>query len=389
MTSKESRERRERAELKVLYLIQLWSDTFMMYEDTFPQFLAAYRLLRKEGVKFPERDPATRFMLSSMGLDSPMFDYLEQVSGVPQHSSKSGPISKTKDEQKPAADPAEARLRNEAERMFRKFTGGNIGVVSREKNQKSLAGVTLGATDIEVIKSYMQIIDEVCVNADKLADMKTEIAYEMFKYCLAMHARCMNIVAAKSAHGVIHQMDVLLSLSEDLDMRIKLYKNTFMDMAIRELSVDGKAKPAPKHEPQEEKKEPDGKEEVKEVRAVKPRVPVKPLPPPPSNPFFQFETKQEPMVDLLEELEERKDAKKPVEEPHKEEKKLAEGKSDGVAGDLLDINFDLSAAKVATAESVQAPPVAKKEEVKKEEVKKEEVKKQEDDFFENLANRKA
>ena len=70
-----------RVEEHVLSLIQLWADTFMMYEDRFPGFQHTYRLLRKEGVAFPARDPNERILMSSLGVDSPMFDYVEQING--------------------------------------------------------------------------------------------------------------------------------------------------------------------------------------------------------------------------------------------------------------------------------------------------------------------
>ena len=67
----------------MLSLIQLWADTFMMYEDKFPGFQIIYRQLRKEGVQFPARDPNERILMSSLGVDSPMFDYVEQINGRP------------------------------------------------------------------------------------------------------------------------------------------------------------------------------------------------------------------------------------------------------------------------------------------------------------------
>jgi len=39
---------------KVLYLIQLWADTFMMHQEEFKNIHEAYRTLRKEGTFFEE-----------------------------------------------------------------------------------------------------------------------------------------------------------------------------------------------------------------------------------------------------------------------------------------------------------------------------------------------
>ena len=35
---------------------------------------------------FPPRDPNERVLMSSLGVDSPMFDYVEQISGKPTPS---------------------------------------------------------------------------------------------------------------------------------------------------------------------------------------------------------------------------------------------------------------------------------------------------------------
>ena len=66
----------EKIEHKVLYLIQLWADTFMMHEDEFKHILELYRLLRKEKIPFPERDKNEVFMIKFDGTKSPVFDCL-------------------------------------------------------------------------------------------------------------------------------------------------------------------------------------------------------------------------------------------------------------------------------------------------------------------------
>ena len=53
----------------------------MMMEDDYPGFQASYRQLRFEGIKFPLRDPNARVMMGNLVSDSPMFDYVEQISG--------------------------------------------------------------------------------------------------------------------------------------------------------------------------------------------------------------------------------------------------------------------------------------------------------------------
>ena len=335
-----------------------------------------------------------------MGLESPMFDYLEQISrGGGSSSTTSGTSSATKQKAssvpKPQIDAREAQAINDADKAFRQCFGGTIGVVSREKNPKSLAGVTLSNSDIEVIKSYMQIIDDVCVNAEHVRDMKTDIAVEMFKYCKAVHARCLNLIEAKSGYGVKHQLDVLLSLSEDLDMRVKFFQNTFIGLMVKERiggSILPEKKPSEtpsKADDSKPKAPPDKNEEVK--ANPKPKVSIKPLPPPPSNPFFQFETKQEPLMDLLDGIVEPSAPQAPpVPAQSNEEVKIrsdaaiAAAAASAPANSLLNLNlnFDLPSSQPAVP-----PPIPSAISVA--EVKKTKSVEEDDDFFNDLANRKS
>lgn len=73
---------KEWAENKALYLIQLWADTFMMHQDKFSGVHECYRLLRLERVEFPEREANERLLMENLkGIDSPMFDFVEQLAG--------------------------------------------------------------------------------------------------------------------------------------------------------------------------------------------------------------------------------------------------------------------------------------------------------------------
>eukprot|EP00826_Nyctotherus_ovalis_P046345 TRINITY_DN5228_c0_g1_i1.p1 TRINITY_DN5228_c0_g1~~TRINITY_DN5228_c0_g1_i1.p1 ORF type:complete len:353 (+),score=85.16 TRINITY_DN5228_c0_g1_i1:525-1583(+) len=348
--SVESKARRLTVENKILLLIQLWADTFMMYEDEYPYFMSTYRELRKQGVNFPLRDSSSRFMLSSMGLESPVFDNLEDAN---HNNIKPRTVSVVI----PRSVLHEDRERMHAEKEFKRFTGGTIGVVSREKDSKNLARVTLSQADINTIKNYMEIIDDMCINAEGIADLKNSFALEIYKHALAFHARCLNIVEAKSSHGIDHQLEILLSLSEDLDTRVKLYKNTFIDLLTRKNLPKMQSK-EPKNDKRSRKNSPEEIEEKEETKAPvkKRREIIKPLPPPPSNQFFQFETKQEPISDLLDFFEEK--TKSSEKNPFA---MAPERKS------LLDVKVDLEGL------------------IKENNVETEKV---EDDFFENLANRK-
>jgi len=395
-----SRARRQTLENKILYLIQLWADTFMMYEDSFPHFLSVYRMLRKEGVVFPPRESNTRFMLSSMGLESPMFDFLAENSKSKVPQGPSPPKRKSANfASEPVRGPAfcmkemESKCLADAERDFKKFAGGMVSAVSHERDTDKLAKVVLSNADIETIKSYMQIIDEICVNAEHLKDMKTELALECYKYCQAVHARCISLISAKSTFGVEYQMEVLLSLSEDLDVRVKLFKNTFIDLSIKDKGVilTGSTPPTVARKSSSKKQvsgsinqfspriDPNNEESKSKISPLKPKPIIKPLPPPPSNPFFQFETKVEPLLDLLE-----NEPAAPINVPKPEEKIPKKEQSKGIMPDLLGLNLlEVDGVK----EEKKQNETIKTNDAKKEEVKKEQ--KVEDDFFDSLANRKA
>jgi len=65
---------------KGLYMLQLWADTFMMYQDTYPGFQKYYRELKVEGVKFSERiNKEDTIMDNLQGISSPMYDFVIQA----------------------------------------------------------------------------------------------------------------------------------------------------------------------------------------------------------------------------------------------------------------------------------------------------------------------
>ena len=52
-----NKEKQKKIEDRILFLIQLWFDTFMLHEPDFKNIIEVYKTLWKEGVVFPMRDP--------------------------------------------------------------------------------------------------------------------------------------------------------------------------------------------------------------------------------------------------------------------------------------------------------------------------------------------
>jgi len=88
------RMRREATERQLLGLIQIWADTFMMEEDQYPGFQKIYRMLRKEGIVFPMRDPNIRMFMGNICKSSPMFDFVEESVGREVNPGKSNEIKR-------------------------------------------------------------------------------------------------------------------------------------------------------------------------------------------------------------------------------------------------------------------------------------------------------
>lgn len=77
---KAKKELREKMQDQGLYLLQLWADTFMMYQDTYPGFHKYYRELKVEAIQFPQRENHEEtIMVNLPGISSPMFDFVRQA----------------------------------------------------------------------------------------------------------------------------------------------------------------------------------------------------------------------------------------------------------------------------------------------------------------------
>jgi len=90
--SKTSNPLKIEGEDKVLFLIQLWADTFMMHQTEFRNIHDAYRNLRKDGVQFPERDPNQKMIINFQGQASPVFLAMESNFIVPSNN-QGGPVT--------------------------------------------------------------------------------------------------------------------------------------------------------------------------------------------------------------------------------------------------------------------------------------------------------
>lgn len=71
-----------RIESKVLYLIQLWYDAFILEESKYPYIINNYKILRQENVIFPPRNVNEKSLLA-VQTESPIFDNIETIACTP------------------------------------------------------------------------------------------------------------------------------------------------------------------------------------------------------------------------------------------------------------------------------------------------------------------
>lgn len=72
------KEYQKEIEDRILFLIQLWFDTFMLHEDEFKNIVEVYKTLRKESIIFPMRDAKSQFFINFDGKKSPIFEAIEE-----------------------------------------------------------------------------------------------------------------------------------------------------------------------------------------------------------------------------------------------------------------------------------------------------------------------
>lgn len=67
-----------RIEAKVLYLIQLWYDAFILEESVYDNIIDNYKVLRKENVLFPPRS-ANEKNIIFVKTESPILQNIEEI----------------------------------------------------------------------------------------------------------------------------------------------------------------------------------------------------------------------------------------------------------------------------------------------------------------------
>jgi hypothetical protein len=325
---------------KVLGLIQLWADTFMMQEDKFPAFMKAYRELRKEGLKFPARDPNERFMIKFEGEASPAFELAEleqQMKGVIPGST--GVAAKTSAQSRNRVQPP-------------KF---------REERKEPEEEPKLTEEDVHHLKENLPLIEEALLRARNIKELQEPSIREVIRKCRRAQKKLIVVVAFQAANNMGEKdTQELLAILDYVNEKMESFKKAVQVirkngteaevrsvLAVKEpekpkkgplnlLDIEDEFLDVPEknmldgldkfiHGAEAEKDKPGTKEEKKEDK------PVKRLAPPPDLMFDEFKE----------------------EEAKFEEKEAKEDKQDDDPFDLASIIFSGDAEKEAPTQPVQ------------------------------------
>eukprot|EP00361_Fabrea_salina_P005247 CAMPEP_0202435656 /NCGR_PEP_ID=MMETSP1345-20130828/20878_1 /ASSEMBLY_ACC=CAM_ASM_000843 /TAXON_ID=342563 /ORGANISM="Fabrea Fabrea salina" /LENGTH=449 /DNA_ID=CAMNT_0049048747 /DNA_START=315 /DNA_END=1661 /DNA_ORIENTATION=- len=173
-------------ENRVLALVQLWADTFMMHEDKYPCFMRTYRELRKESLPFPKRDPNERFMIKFEGEPSPAFELAEMEGQF--HSEPSAPPQR-------APEPQE----NEEPKLLRK--------------------------DVESLKSNLPKLEEQIACAREMRDLQEPRVKELVRKCRQSQKQLIVFVSHRAENSTEEgETEELLRIMDYVNSKMESFK---------------------------------------------------------------------------------------------------------------------------------------------------------------------
>lgn len=162
---------------KCLYLIQLWADTFMMHQEEYKAIHEAYRVLRKEGVKFPERDPNMKYMINFKGSISPVFLAMEGNYIVPSNNQGGAPLDPKKNKDIPRVTSPEYKHEVEPQDYQNTLYDENVDDVEDDLDEIEISPDEVFIflqynIQVQILEESMNIANEIRTNATKPGDMK-------------------------------------------------------------------------------------------------------------------------------------------------------------------------------------------------------------------------
>jgi len=262
-TSQKKKESMVDIEEKILYLVQLWADTFMMYEDKFPCYMNMYRDLRKDSVKFPPRDPNEKFMMQLEGIESPIFDMCDDSALA---NATNGSYIKNEKYQTGGSKQAYSSSDFKKESRNRNGdSGGNHGSSSANSGEKKVYRTTypkrqprreqprveenefeddhsasasgsslrnkINAEEIEILETCLAILKDVVINAESADDLKSETALDIVDTCRQIRRKIASLLK-RNPRADPRDVEDLQIVFDFVTNHLRNYKEAFKSLEV-------------------------------------------------------------------------------------------------------------------------------------------------------------
>ena len=85
--------------------------------------------------------------------------------------------------------------------------------------------------EYEIIKSSLQILEDISLSAELVEDMKSEIATDIYSTCFMMRRKVARMVQAKSFQNIeFDRVSELLEIMDFIDTQLEAYKKKYLKL---------------------------------------------------------------------------------------------------------------------------------------------------------------
>lgn len=250
------KEMREKNQEQALYLLQLWADTFMMYQDQYPGFQKYYRELKVEGIKFPERDFNERTMMENLeGISSPMYDFVEQTKkdkenskdirksnfsngkkSIPKNIIEEDPV----DEISPDLEAGikEFQVKIDTIKSMNDFIDEDPSDLDeiQEINYSKYEREIFDKSEFDVAKSNIKILENMVSNCENFTDIWTNVIVDLYQTALKSTMKISKIMEVRKKAKFIGDKETLLQETvTEIQGKIEEFRKKYLKLKKKEL----------------------------------------------------------------------------------------------------------------------------------------------------------
>lgn len=179
-------------EEKLLFLIQLWYDTFMLHESEFKEVIGVYKELRKSGVVFPKRNASDRFLINFEGEKSPIFECIENGRVYLDANQKANSVQSSaptptlfdqpdpRSQNREISPKSKSKKRNSSLKKNRIDEGDSLFEEVDHLNAEFEA-VSLAPSELVSIQETIDLFEEILANATDMQSVCNEMTLELLE----------------------------------------------------------------------------------------------------------------------------------------------------------------------------------------------------------------